>query len=159
MLKWLWLSALVLVLDQITKYWAEASLAFHQLLPVIDGFFSLTLTYNEGAAFSFLADAGGWQRWFFIILALVLVTVMLIWLKRLPRSAVWTAVALALIIGGALGNVLDRLLHGHVIDFLLFYYHQWAWPAFNLADSAITVGAVIFILDALIQERRNKQVH
>jgi len=157
MLKWLWLSVLIIVLDQVTKHWVEASLVYHQLVPVIDGFFSLTLTYNEGAALSFLADAGGWQRWFFILLAVLIVAVLVVWLKRLPRTAAWTALALALIIGGAIGNVIDRLVLGHVIDFLLFYYQQWAWPAFNLADSAITVGAIIFVVDSLLQDRRQKQ--
>ncbi len=157
MLKWLWLSLLIVVLDQLTKHWAEASLLYHQLVPVIEGFFSLTLTYNEGAAFSFLADAGGWQRWFFVVLASLIVTVLILWLKRLPSTAHWTAVALALIVGGAIGNVIDRLVLGHVIDFLLFYYRHWAWPAFNLADSAITVGAIIFVMDSLVQDRRQKR--
>jgi signal peptidase II len=111
-------------------------------------FFNFTLAYNSGAAFSFLADAGGWQRWFFVALALAISAGLVVWLYRL-RANVWgEAVAITLILGGALGNVIDRLWHGHVIDFIDVYYQNWHWPAFNVADSAITVGAVLLVLQS-----------
>lgn len=148
MLRWSWLSVLVIALDQVSKYLAATKLTFAIPEPVFPGF-SLLLLHNTGAAFSFLSDAAGWQRWFFIALALVVSAVILAWLKRLSDNERWTAVALAMILGGALGNVIDRMVHGYVIDFLDFYYDTWHWPAFNLADSAITVGAAILIIHGL----------
>ena len=153
MTRWLWLSLIVILLDQSTKQIAEALLTHAQpvnVLPV----FSFTLLYNKGAAFSFLSDQAGWQRWFFILLALVVSSVLIAWLSRLKREERWTAVALALIIGGALGNVIDRILLGQVIDFLHFHYANHDFPAFNIADSAITVGVAIMLLDALVLSRR-----
>ena len=146
MLKWLWLSFAVIVIDQLTKLWIDSSMTLHERLPLIDGFFDLTLAYNPGAAFSFLADAGGWQRWFFTILSTVVTIILVVWLKRLPTHEKLNAVALSLIIGGAIGNLIDRIAYGHVIDFLLVYYQQWSWPAFNVADSAISVGVVLMLL-------------
>ena len=146
MLKWLFLSLVVVVVDQLTKLWIDSNLLLHSRMPVIDGLFDLTLAYNPGAAFSFLADAGGWQRWFFTILASVVTLVLILWLKRLPAHEKINAVALALIIGGAVGNLIDRIAHGHVIDFLLFYYQQWFFPAFNVSDSAISIGVVLILL-------------
>ena len=148
MLHWLWLSGLVIALDQLSKQLAEAFLILHQPLPVLP-WFNLTLMYNPGAAFSFLANAGGWQRWFFLCLALAISVVLLIWLMRLQRQQHWQALALALILGGAIGNVIDRALFGHVIDFIQVYYERWYFPAFNIADSAITVGAVVLVIDSL----------
>lgn len=145
-LRWLWLSVAVIVLDQLTKQWAEASFRLHQDFAVIDGFFSFTLAYNTGAAFSFLAGAGGWQRWFFSILAAAVSIGLIIWLKKLDREERLEAFGLSLVIGGASGNLIDRLVHGHVIDFLLFYYRQWSWPAFNIADSAIFVGVIALLI-------------
>lgn len=152
MLKWLWLSALVVVLDQLTKWFAEIMLVAHEPLPVLS-FFNLTLMYNPGAAFSFLADAGGWQRWFFLILSVVVSSILIIWVSRLKRHEIRLAVALALIIGGAIGNLIDRILYGHVIDFIQLYYEGWYWPAFNIADSAITVGAVLWIIESFVSTR------
>ena len=146
MLKWLWLSVTVVAVDQLSKLWIDSNLPLHARLPFIDGFFDLTLAYNAGAAFSFLADAGGWQRWFFTILSTVVTLILVVWLKRLPAHEKTNAVALALIIGGAIGNLIDRIVYGHVIDFLLVYYQQWSWPAFNVADSAISVGVVLMLL-------------
>ncbi|MDZ7737238.1 MAG: signal peptidase II [Gammaproteobacteria bacterium] len=148
MLPWLGLALLIILLDQLSKQIAVNMLVLHEPLAVLPGF-NLMLTYNTGAAFSFLSDAGGWQRWLFSIFAVVISVVLLVWLYRLPRPARWLACALALILGGALGNLWDRLQYGHVIDFIQVYYQQWYWPAFNLADSAITVGAVMLIIDAL----------
>lgn len=152
MLKWLWLSVLVVVLDQVTKVMAEALLIAHQPLPVLS-FFNLTLMYNTGAAFSFLADAGGWQRWFFLLLSVVVSIVLIVWMSRLKTGETWLAVALALIIGGAIGNLIDRILYGHVIDFIQLYYARWYWPAFNIADSAITMGAILWLMDSLLSSR------
>ncbi len=146
MLRWLWLSIVVVILDQLTKLWIDSSMTLHERLPLIEGYFDLTLAYNPGAAFSFLADAGGWQRWFFTILSTVVTLILVVWLKRLQAHEKITAVALALIIGGAIGNLIDRIAYGHVIDFLLVYYQQWSWPAFNVADSAISIGVILMLL-------------
>ena len=147
-LVWLWLSAVVLGLDLSSKWLAEASLLPYQQVPLIDGLFSLMLAYNPGAAFSFLASAGGWQRWFFSVVALVVSIVLVIWLSRLSRDKWLEALGLALILGGALGNLYDRVMHGHVVDFILVHWQQsWFFPAFNIADSAITVGAILLIAD------------
>ena len=148
MLKWLWVSLLVLVADQATKYYAEAQLVFAQPVPVFPSL-NITLLYNTGAAFSFLSDAGGWQRWFFVVLAVGVSGVLVVWLSRVPAQQKRLAIALALILGGAVGNVVDRILLGHVIDFIDVYYGSWHWPAFNIADSAIFVGAVLLIWDGL----------
>lgn len=145
---WLWISALVIVLDLVSKWLAESSLNLYQQVPVIDGLFSFTLAYNPGAAFSFLSDAGGWQRWFFIAVAFAVSVMLIVWLSRLTREKWLEPIALALILGGALGNVYDRIVHGHVVDFILVHWQQsWYFPAFNIADSAITVGAVMLIVD------------
>ncbi len=153
MLKWLWLSGLVIGLDQLSKWLAASLLEPYQPVPVLP-FFNLTLMYNTGAAFSFLAAAGGWQRWFFLLLALAISIALVIWISRLKRSELWLVIALSLILGGAVGNLIDRVLHSHVIDFIDVYYGRWHWPAFNLADSAITVGAVLLVIDNVYGARR-----
>lgn len=112
-------------------------------------FFNLTLAYNEGAAFSFLSDQGGWQRWFFALMASVVTIVLVVWLSRLRDEKV-LALSLSLVIGGAVGNLIDRLLFGHVIDFLDFFYNQYHWPAFNVADIAICIGVTLLFIDALL---------
>ena len=159
MLRWLWLSGAVIALDQITKLMIAGTLELHQRITVIPGFFNLTLAYNEGAAFSFLSDAGGWQRWFFTALAIVVAAILVAWLKRLTPADKGSAIALALIIGGALGNLIDRLLYGHVIDFIQWYYKSYYWPSFNIADSAITVGATLLILVSLFDQRDSGSHH
>lgn len=146
-LRWLWITLLIIILDQATKYAAIQWLTLNQAHPVFPGF-NLTLVHNPGAAFSFLRDAGGWQRYFFIILTTVISVVLLVWLARLPSGRALLACALALVIGGAAGNLWDRLQYGYVIDFIDVYYDKWSWPVFNIADSAITVGALLLILDA-----------
>ena len=151
MIKYLWISVLVIVLDQITKYIASSQLDYAVPVSVIS-MFNFTLLHNTGAAFSFLSDAGGWQRWFFIVLALAISVVLFVWLLRLKPHEKWIAVSLTLILGGALGNVIDRSLYGYVIDFLDVYYDTWHWPAFNIADSAITIGAVVLILEGLFKK-------
>jgi len=147
MLKFLWISALVLVFDQISKYIANTSMSLYQTIEVMP-YFNFTLAYNYGAAFSFLADAGGWQRWFFTGLAAIFSVVIFVWITRLKSSAKLEAISLSLILGGAIGNLIDRLIFGYVIDFLDVYYQSYHWPAFNIADSAICIGAVLLILDS-----------
>ena len=146
--QWWWLSALVVVLDQVTKYLAETLLVMHQPVSVLPSF-NFMLTYNTGAAFSFLAGAGGWQRWLFLGLGSLVSIGLIVWLRRLEPGDKWLAAALALILGGAVGNLIDRAWLGQVIDFIQLYYDRWYWPAFNVADSAITVGAVLLIVESL----------
>ena len=143
---WYALALLLVVLDQLTKYWVSASFGYGDAR-AITGFFNLVLTHNTGAAFSFLASAAGWQRGFFIVIALVAIVVISVLLARHSGDRLF-CLSLALILGGAAGNVIDRILLGHVVDFLDFHIAGWHWPAFNLADSAITVGAVLLIVDS-----------
>jgi signal peptidase II len=144
-LRWLWLSAAVIAADQLAKAAVLASFREGDALAVTE-FFSLVLTFNTGAAFSFLASASGWQRWFFAAIAVIAAIAIVILLKRGGNALYSTG--LALILGGALGNLYDRLAYGKVVDFLLFHYAGWAYPAFNIADSAITAGAVLLIADS-----------
>lgn len=157
MLRWLWLSLVVIILDQLSKQLVESSFMVFETLPVMP-FLNLTLAYNEGAAFSFLADQGGWQRWLFVLLATAVTGVLVVWLGRLQPADRLVGLALALIIGGAMGNLIDRLLFGHVIDFIDAYYGDWHWPAFNLADSAIFLGVVLMLLDAFRAGRSGGEV-
>lgn len=152
-LVWLWLTVVVVVLDQFTKHLATAFLEFARpvgILPVFD----LTLLHNTGAAFSFLAGAGGWQRWLFAFLAAVVSVVLIVWLKRLKAHETWLAIALALVLGGALGNLYDRVVLGYVVDFISIHYQRHYFPAFNVADSAITIGAAMLIIDTVWLSRR-----
>lgn len=147
-LYWYGLALLVVVLDQYTKGLAQSALEYGRPREVFS-WFNLTLQYNTGAAFSFLSDAGGWQRYFFSVVAVVISAVLVVWLYRMPRQQRLLALALALILGGALGNVWDRLLLGHVVDFISVHYGGRYFPAFNIADSAISVGAALMIFDSL----------
>ncbi len=147
MLRWLWFSLLIIVLDQVSKQLIEASFMVYETVSVWP-FFNLTLAYNEGAAFSFLSDQGGWQRWFFAIVATGVTVVLVVWLSRL-RDERMLAISLSLVIGGAVGNLIDRLVYGYVIDFLDFFYGQYHWPAFNVADIAISIGVIVLFVDAL----------
>ncbi|AZL66981.1 MULTISPECIES: signal peptidase II [Pseudomonas] len=159
-LAWLWLSLVVLVVDQATKVYFEGALSLYQQIVVIPDYFSWTLAYNTGAAFSFLADSSGWQRWLFALIALVVSAVLVVWLKRLGRNETWLAVALALVLGGALGNLYDRVVLGHVVDFILVHWRNTHYfPAFNVADSAITVGAVMLALDMFKSKKSEEPVH
>lgn len=150
--RWLWLTVVVVICDQISKQLVVEALALHEAVPVMPSV-NVMLAHNTGAAFSFLSSASGWQRWFFIVLALVVSIVLMVWLRRLTAGQHLQASALALILGGALGNVWDRLVYGYVIDFIDVYYGVWHWPVFNIADSAITVGAVLLIIDTLIRPK------
>jgi len=144
-LPWLWLSALVFVFDQLTKLYFDGSLQMYQQIVIIPGYFSWTLAYNTGAAFSFLADAGGWQLWLFTGLAVALSGLLGWWLFNLPRSQWKAALPYVLVIGGAIGHLIDRQIHGYVVDFIQWHVAGYYWPAFNIADSAITVGAVLLV--------------
>lgn len=144
---WYAWALLIVVLDQLTKYWISASFGYGETR-AYTGFFNLVLTYNKGAAFSFLASAAGWQRGFFIAVALIAIVVISMLLAR-HAGEKWLCVSLVLILGGAIGNVLDRIILGQVVDFLDFHLAGWHWPAFNLADSAITAGAVLLVADSL----------
>jgi len=147
MLKWLWLSLLAVILDQASKLAIAGTMQLYESIEIIP-FFKLTYVHNTGAAFSFLSEAGGWQRWFFAVLALVISVAIAVWLTRLKEHETLLAVALALILGGAVGNLIDRLAYGYVIDFLDVYYGTWHWPAFNIADSAITVGVMLMLAES-----------
>lgn len=151
--KFLWLAVIIVALDQLTKFIAADYLASHgemQLAP----FLSFVLVHNTGAAFGILSNAGGWQNIFFIVVALT-ACVVILWMSwRLGPQELVLALGLMLILGGALGNLLDRLIHGYVIDFIDVYYRQWHWPAFNIADSAITMGAILLGIDAFRSKSR-----
>lgn len=151
---WLLLSVLIIGLDQWSKAWVLASLPEHVAVPVIDGFWNWYRTYNTGAAFSFLANAGGWQIWIFSGLAVIISSLLAFWLSRTARADWRQALPYSLVIGGALGNVVDRILHGHVIDFVQWYWRGHFWPAFNLADSAIVGGAIGIALFGLLDGKR-----
>lgn len=151
---WLWLSAAVILLDQLSKWWAV-----HALQPagmpheVIPGLLNWTLVFNRGAAFSFLGGSDGWQRWFFVALAVLISAVLVGWLARTSRRDWRTAMPLALIIGGALGNLIDRLHAAQVTDFIQFYFREWSFAVFNVADSGITVGAVMLIVFGMFNSK------
>ncbi len=145
---WLWLSVVVVVLDQATKALAELYINRFESIEVLS-FFNLVLTYNKGAAFSFLADAGGWQRIFFVVLTVVVLVFLLRWLWGLKERLTALPAGLSLVIGGAIGNLIDRIATGLVVDFLDFHYAGWHWPAFNVADSAIFVGVLLLLYDSL----------
>lgn len=145
---WLLLSVLIIILDLWTKRIATESLTLYRPLE-LTSWLNMTLAHNYGAAFSFLSDAGGWQRWLFTGLALGVTLVLLVWLVRLPAQQKLTGAALGLLIGGAVGNLIDRIINGYVVDFIDVYYLDWHWPAFNIADSAITCGVVLLLIDGL----------
>ena len=151
---WGWITVLVIILDQASKILADHYLQYHQPVAVMP-FFNFTLMYNKGAAFSFLANEGGWQRWFFLCLTSVVSIFIYRWLSKLKPHQVLQYIALALIFGGAIGNLIDRAIYGYVIDFLDVYYDNNHWPAFNIADSSITLGAILLILDTLKNSHEN----
>lgn len=145
------IAAVLVALDFWSKQLAVSRLSYGEPL-VVTAFFNLTLLHNTGAAFSFLSEAGGWQRWFFVLISTVVSAAVIIWILRLAVGARILGVALALVLGGALGNLWDRLTLGYVVDFIQVHYREYYWPAFNLADSAITVGAVLLLVDSLLLE-------
>lgn len=159
-LQWLAVAVVIVALDLWTKQYASAHLELYRPYEVFPGL-NMTLAHNYGAAFSFLSDQGGWQRWFFTILSIGITAFLLIWLFRLPAAAWRVGVALGLIIGGAIGNLYDRIDLGYVVDFIQVYYKDSAFPTFNIADSAITCGVVLLLIDSFLtwrQERKDKAV-
>jgi len=153
-LPWLGLSALMIAADQWTKALAVGSLAYQQPVPLVPGFWNWTLTHNTGAAFSFLAGAGGWQHGFFITLAVLISVALLVALAKVARSDWRNALPFSLVIAGALGNVIDRIRFGYVVDFVQWYWRDFYWPVFNVADSCIVVGAVLIVLFSLLSAKR-----
>jgi signal peptidase II len=153
----LWLALLIIAIDQVTKYWAVSDLVLGVSVPVMPNL-NMTLVYNYGAAFSFLADMGGWQRWFFTGLAAVVTVILWLWLVKLPNRFTVEVLAINLVLGGAIGNVIDRVLAGRVTDFVDFYIGTWHYATFNVADMAITAGAVLLLWSELwLKPRRAKQ--
>lgn len=148
-------SALIVALDQLSKLWILDNLHEYQVVEVWP-VFNLTLVYNTGAAFSFLADAGGWQHYFFVMLAAGVSLLLLVWLLRLSAEQRLLAWALTLVLGGAVGNLIDRLLLGKVVDFLQWHWHDWYFPSFNLADSAITLGVILLLIDGLFFKKSER---
>ncbi|MCE5361038.1 MAG: lipoprotein signal peptidase [Acidithiobacillus sp.] len=148
MLRYLWLSVAVILLDQGVKLWLSQIWRVGQGIVVIPGFLNFRLVHNTGAAFSFLAGAGGWQRWLLVAIALLVIVVLVAILRRLKPGAHWIAIALTLILGGAMGNLIDRIRLGYVVDFIGVHWGNLYWPYFNIADSAISIGAVMLIIDA-----------
>ena len=153
---WLLVSAAIILLDWYTKQLASQYLELYRPQEVFS-WLNITLAHNYGAAFSFLADAGGWQRWFFTVLAVGVSAVLLVWLIRLPRREWMTGLGLGLILGGAIGNVADRIKLGYVVDFIDVHVKGWHYPAFNIADSAITCGVVLLLLDVFLLGLRKKE--
>jgi signal peptidase II len=155
-LVWLWLSMLIVAADQLAKWFIVNQFELYEVLP-LGAMLELTRLHNTGAAFSLLAQAGGWQRWFFVGLAGTISVAIIWWLYKLPaRGNPWLSIGLAMILGGAVGNGIDRLAQGHVVDFLHFHWQRWYYPAFNVADIAITSGAIMLVIDALMHTRRTK---
>lgn len=146
-LRWLWLTLIFLVADQVTKQLIVSNMDLYQSIDILP-FFNLTYVHNLGAAFSFLADQGGWQRWFFTAIAAIASIVFIVWLAKTPKQQTLLSVAFALMLSGAVGNLIDRVLFGYVIDFLDFYGFGYHFPAFNIADSMIFIGAALMIFDS-----------
>jgi len=144
LMKWIFFAMMIAVIDQITKYLATTHLVYGDPKALMPGI-NFTLFHNTGAAFSFLADQGGWQRWFFATLTIMISVGLIVWLKFLSYKEIATRIAICLILGGAIGNLIDRLAWGYVIDFIQLYYSNWYWPIFNIADASITIGAVLMI--------------
>jgi signal peptidase II len=155
-LRWLWLTVIFLVLDQVTKQLAATNMDLGQSINVLS-FFNITYVHNPGAAFSFLADQGGWQRWFVTAIAAIASVVFIVWLAKTPKQQKLLSVAFALMLSGAVGNLIDRVLFGYVIDFLDFYGFGYHFPAFNIADSMIFIGAALMILDSFKNGEPNKK--
>ncbi len=146
-MKWLWLAVLIVIFDQISKFLVAEYLAFKPPLE-LTSWLNFIIAHNTGAAFSFLGDAGGWQRWFFVVLAGVVSIALIVWIIRLSESNVWLSCALSLILGGAVGNLIDRARFGYVVDFIDFHIETWHYATFNIADSAIFIGAAMMLIDA-----------
>lgn len=153
-MRWLAVGFLV-ALDQFSKYLCVQYLSYHQVLAIFPSV-NLFLTYNRGGAFSFLSQAGGWQRWFFSILTMIICVFIIVWLRYYTSGRKWLSIGLVLVLSGAIGNLIDRFLHGYVIDFIQVYYANLYWPTFNIADSAISIGVVMLLIDSM-QTQNNTQ--
>ncbi len=159
-LVWLWLALAVFLLDQGSKQVVLQVLEYGQRVTVIDDYFDWVHVYNRGAAFSFLAGESGWQRWLFTAIAVAVSAVLVVWMKRLKRDETWLAIALAMVLGGALGNLYDRIVLGHVVDFILVHWqNRYYYPAFNLADGGITIGAIMLGLDMFKSKKSEEPAH
>lgn len=154
-LRWLWLTVIFLIIDQITKQWVANTFDYRETLAVLP-FFNITYVHNPGAAFSFLADQGGWQRWFFTAIAAIASIVFVIWMAKTPKQQALLSIALAFILSGAMGNLIDRVLFGYVIDFLDFHWQGSHFAAFNIADSAIFIGAALMIIESFTQQNNQQ---
>jgi signal peptidase II len=154
-LRWLWLTLIFLIIDQITKHWVANTFDYRETLAVLP-FFNITYVHNPGAAFSFLADQGGWQRWFFTAIAAIASIVFIIWMAKTPKKQRLLSIALAFILSGAMGNLIDRVLFGYVIDFLDFHWHGSHFAAFNVADSVIFIGAALMIIESFTQQNNQQ---
>ncbi|MBA6292438.1 signal peptidase II [Colwellia sp. MB3u-70] len=155
-LRWLWLTLVFLVADQVTKQLIVSNMDLYQSIDILP-FFNLTYVHNLGAAFSFLADQGGWQRWFFTAIAAIASIVFIVWLAKTPKQQALLSAAFALMLSGAVGNLIDRVLFGYVIDFLDFYGFGYHFPAFNIADSMIFIGAALMIFDSFKNGESSKK--
>jgi signal peptidase II len=153
---WLWLSFFVVLLDQTTKALVIGTVKMQDTIALLP-FLDIVYLENTGAAFSIFAQASGWQRWFFIGLALVVSVVLMLWLRRIRADQTLLAIGLSLVLGGALGNVIDRVMHGYVVDFIYFNWRTWDFPAFNIADTAISIGAGCLLLDAFLERGHSKE--
>lgn len=149
-LRWLWLSLMIILIDQVSKWFLDHQLSINEPYPLVS-FFNIILEHNKGASFGFLQSAGGWQRWLFVAIALVISMMIFVLLYKLPRNKNWQALAMSLVLGGALGNLIDRVRFGYVIDFFDFHINNWHFATFNIADSAICVGVALWILVSLQQ--------
>jgi len=151
-LSWLWLAIVFIVIDQVTKQWVANTFNYGESLSIIS-YFNITYVHNPGAAFSFLADQPGWQRWFFTTISLAASILFVVWMSKTPKSNKLLSVALAFMLSGAVGNLIDRALFGYVIDFIDVYIFSYNYPVFNIADSAIFIGAMLIILDMFINKK------
>ncbi|RUO47623.1 lipoprotein signal peptidase [Pseudidiomarina aquimaris] len=155
-LQFLWLSLLLIIIDQATKQWVLSAFDLYESIEIMP-YLNFTYVQNFGAAFSFLSDQSGWQRWLFTGLAIAVSVILLVWLRRNPVGMWRQNLAFSLILAGAVGNVIDRLVYGYVIDFIDVYVNNWHWPAFNVADMAITCGAVLMLLEAFFEQRQEQR--
>jgi signal peptidase II len=153
-LKWLWITLIALIADQLTKLWAKEALAYGNVIEVLPHF-DFKLAFNYGAAFSFLASAGGWQQWALSVFAIVVSSVLVVWMSRIKAEERWLGISLALVLSGAIGNVIDRLTYGYVIDFIDWYVSKdgYHWPTFNIADCAISIGAVMLLVESFLPKK------
>ena len=157
-LRWLWLTLLCLIIDQVSKQWVAGTFDYRETLSVLP-FFNLTYVHNPGAAFSFLADQGGWQRWFFTAIAAIASIVFLVWMAKTPKQQRLLSISFALILSGAVGNLIDRVLFGYVIDFLDFHWAGFHFAAFNIADSVIFIGAALMIFESFTNKEDNQEAN